>query len=187
MRKILTAVAGAALAGGIAVTGIAQTAQATPAASHGVLASYQGRTIDLSKGWQGAKACAVFAADDVRCYPTAAAADKASGYKVSTDALRRGAKADTTAIPACANGWVCLFKNKNGGGRRLIFNEGHWDNLDNYGFDNATSSWRNNQKKGDLAGLSQFAGGKGKVIHLSAPGYAAGLGSFDNRASAVAG
>ncbi|GAA3165744.1 MULTISPECIES: peptidase inhibitor family I36 protein [Streptomyces] len=187
MRSIRRTVAAAALAGGIALTGLAQTAQAESGSAHGALAAYQGRTIDLAKGWQGAEACAVFAADDIRCYATTAAADKATGYRASTDPLRQNARAGAASIPACANGWVCLYQYSHGGGRRMIFNDDYWDDLDNYGFDNRTSSWRNNQKKGDRAWLAQYRGGKGTQINLSAPGYAATLGSFDNKASSVQG
>lgn len=187
MRKIRTAVAGVTIGAALAfvgLTGTAGTAQAGPTADQGqgqgVRATFEGRSIDLSGGWQGARACAVFTADDVRCYDTTEAADRASGYQRAADPLAARA-------PACANGWVCLYQYANGEGRRLIFSDEYWDNLGNYGFDNKTSSWRNNQNSGDNASLAQNGDGSGTRVTLSAPGYASSLGSFDNRASAVHG
>lgn len=180
MRKIRTAVAGVTIGAALAFGGLAGTAQADPTADRGTRATFDGRGIDLSGGWQGARACAVFAADDVRCYDTTEAADRASGYDRAADPLAARA-------PACASGWVCLYQYENGGGRRLIFNDEYWDNLGNYGFDNKTSSWRNNQSRGDNASLARNANGSGTRVTLSAPGYASSLGAFDNRASAVHG
>lgn len=183
MRKIRTAVAGVTIGAALAfvgVAGTAGTAQAGSTADEGVRATFEGRSIDLPGGWQGAQACAVFAANDVRCYDTTDAADRASGYNRAVDPLAARA-------PACASGWVCLYQYANGEGRRLIFSDEYWDNLGNYGFDNKTSSWRNNQNSGDNASLARNADGSGTRVTLSAPGYASSLGSFDNRASAVHG
>ncbi|AQU66913.1 peptidase inhibitor family I36 protein [Streptomyces niveus] len=188
MRKIRTAVAGLSIGAALAFTGLAGTAQAGPAADQGVRATFDGRGINLADGWQGARACAVFAEDDVRCYDTTEAADRASGYDRATDPLAaRAEERGARAIPACANGWVCLYQYTDGGGRRLIFSDEYWDNLGNYGFDNKTSSWRNNQNRGDSASLAQFNDGGGTRVSLTAPAYASSLGAFDNKASSVHG
>ncbi|WP_405795529.1 peptidase inhibitor family I36 protein [Streptomyces sp. NBC_01506] len=188
MRKIRTAVAGLTIGAALAFTGLAGTAQAGPTADQGVRATFENRSIDLAGGWQGAEACAVFAQDDIRCYGTTEAADRASGYDRAADPL--AARADergARAIPACANGWVCLYEHTNGGGRRLIFNDEYWHNLDNHGFNDQTSSWRNNQSGGDSASLAQHTDASGTRVTLSANSYASSLGSFDNKASAVHG
>lgn len=129
----------------------------------------------------------MFAADDVRCYDTTEAADRATGYNRATDPL--AARADergARALPACANDWVCLYQFTEGGGKRLIFSDEYWHNLDNYGFDNRTSSWRNNQSR-DSASLARYTDGTGTQVSLSGKSYASSLGTFDNKASAVHG
>jgi hypothetical protein len=85
-------------------------AQAAPSAGTGtgIVASYKGKKIDLSKGWQGAQACAEFAIGDVRCYDTTQEADQAitGGFQ-------------TMASGDCPSGWVCLWESGNYAGRRL--------------------------------------------------------------------
>lgn len=185
-RLMTTAIATATL-GVLVSTG---TAQAQPSAGQGVLASYQGKTIDLSKGWQGAHTCAVFTQDDIRCYSSAAAGERASGYNRAADTVALdAAEAGAAAVPACARDWLCLYQYKKGEGKRLIFKDEHWQNLDDYGFDNKTSSWRNRQGDGDTGRLAQHENGStsGWNIKLSAKGYVSDLGSKDNQASSVHG
>ncbi|WEH14137.1 hypothetical protein [Streptomyces sp. VNUA24] len=38
---------------------------------------------------------------------------------------------------------MSLHDTPTGGGRRLIFSDSYWHNLNEYGFDDQTSSWRN--------------------------------------------
>ncbi|WP_128092337.1 peptidase inhibitor family I36 protein [Streptomyces resistomycificus] len=157
--RLMTAAIATATLGVLVSTG---AAQAQPSAGHGLLASYQGKTIDLSKDWQGAHTCAVFTQDDIRCYSSAAAGE---------------------------NDWLCLYQYKKGEGKRLIFKDEHWQNLDDYGFDNKTSSWRNRQGSGDTGKLAQYENGSssGWNIKLSAKGYVSDMGSKDNQASSVHG
>ncbi|NUP20088.1 MAG: peptidase inhibitor family I36 protein [Streptomyces sp.] len=183
----MTAAIATATLGVLVSTG---AAQAQPSAGHGTLAYYQGKTIDLSKGWQGAHTCAVFTADDIRCYSTAAAGEKATGYKRATDTVAlNAAEVGAAAVPACARGWLCLYQFKDGEGKRLIFQDEEWNNLDDYGFDNRTSSWRNNQGSSDSGRLAQYKDGSnsGWNIKLDAKGYVSDLGSKDNKASSVHG
>jgi hypothetical protein len=179
------AIATAAL-GVLVTTG---AAQAQPSSGHGALASYQGKTIDLSEGWQGAHTCAVFTQDDIRCYSTATAGEKASGYQRATDTMALDAEVGAAAVPACARDWLCLYQYKNGEGKRLIFQDEEWQNLDDYGFDNKPSSWRNNQGDTDKGGLARYADGStsGWNIKLDANGYVGDLGTKDNQASSVHG
>ncbi|GAA2406642.1 hypothetical protein GCM10010420_38350 [Streptomyces glaucosporus] len=163
-----------ALAAGL-LTGAPSAAVAEPAAT-GAVALYEGQRINLLKdGWRGAHTCVVTTAQDVDCYGTRGEADAALGHDGS---------AGTKALPDCARGWLCIFEHANGGGRRLIFNDEQWHDLDQYGFANRASSWRNNQSRGDSGGLQM---GNGQQIWLGAPEYSANLGSYNDRARWVHG
>jgi peptidase inhibitor family I36 len=186
--KVSTVAAACALAA--AVTGtltdaaVAQESR-TAGASHGVHATLDGKTIDLSKSWQRAHTCSVYTPTKVRCWDTKSEADRAMGVDSAAD---DGA---TNALkkPACPEDWVCLYEHENGGGRRLQFSDDYWDNLYDYGFSNQTSSWRNNQDGwgNDRAWLADGRGGKGKQIHLDEGGYTSDLGRFNDKASSVYG
>lgn len=181
----MTAAVATATMGVLVTAGIAQ---AEPSGSHGALASYGGKTIDLSKGWQGAHTCAVFSADDVRCYSTAAAGEKAVGYKRATDTVAlNAAEAGIAAVPACASGWLCLYADNSGGGKRLIFQDGSWQDLGDYSFNDRTSSWRNNQYAADDGDLAEDNGGGGWTLELDVKGYASSMGSKNDEASSVRG
>jgi hypothetical protein len=154
----------------------------------GQLASFRGETIDMSRGWKGAQSCIVFTKTRASCYPTHRQANAALGYSPALDLEIQAAKAiGAAAIPDCAYGWVCLYQYKNGGGKRLIFSDGYWHDLYNYGFNDKTSSWRNNKYWGDNAYLSQHTGGGGATRWLDSDSYVSDLGWFDNRVSAVQG
>lgn len=184
-RTAMVLAASAALVGAWVTPGIASV---DPQVEQGAVAAFEGRTIDMSEGWQGAHTCAVFAAEDVRCYSSAEAADKATGYDRAADPLMAQATAsELAAIPRCASGWLCLYEDKNGGGRRLIFQDATWQNLDDYGFNNKTSSWRNNQGSSDKGYLAGGSNGAGWNLTLSANAYASQMGSKDNDATSVQG
>lgn len=181
----MTAAMATATLGILVTTG---TAQAQPSAGHGALAYYQGKTIDLSKDWQGAHTCAVFTQDDIRCYSTSAAADRATGYKRATDTLAlKASEVGAAATPSCARGWVCLYEDSNGGGDRLIFQDGGWQDLDDYGFNDKTSSWRNNQYSFDDGDLAEHDDGRGWNVHLDVGAYASSMGTKNDEASSVRG
>jgi hypothetical protein len=139
-----------------AVVGSSTAAQAASLSTpvNGAYARFDGKTINLKTGWDGAQTCVVHSRTLVQCYATADAADKALGYSRATDPLVRQTAAEGLAaasIPDCASGWVCLWAAINGGGRRLIFRDDYWQDLDTYGFANVLSSWRNNQTFSDWA------------------------------------
>ncbi|WP_340559096.1 peptidase inhibitor family I36 protein [Streptomyces sp. GSL17-111] len=160
----------------------APSATAAPAPAPGATADYAGQSIDLARdGWLDAHTCVVHTPENVRCYGEAAEADGALGYERSADpAARRNA-----AVPACANGWLCLYEHANGGGRRLIFNDEYWHNLYDYGFENRTSSWRNNQSSGDFGTLRMSD--DQRQLWIEAPAYTAYLGIYNDRAYMVHG
>ncbi|BBH64059.1 hypothetical protein ACTI_07440 [Actinoplanes sp. OR16] len=179
----LIAPANAALAGVPAPSAppAAVTATAGKASSGKGLATFKGATIDLAKGWGGARSCTVKGPGDVECFATIAEADAKSGYKRETDALVVRAKARglaTAALPTCADRYLCLYEHINGGGRRLQFANEYWQNLDDYGFANTMSSWRNNSYADD-PGSVRDKGGKGQ-LDISPRTYSSNIGTFWN-------
>jgi hypothetical protein len=108
---------------------------ATAAPAHdfgnGIIATYKGKSIDLSQGWQGAQACAQFAIDDVRCYDTAAEANLAT---------QPTGKMSTLGRPDCPSTWVCIWEHADFAGRRLQWSEPGAKKLANWNFENQTSS-----------------------------------------------
>ncbi|GAA2424657.1 peptidase inhibitor family I36 protein [Streptomyces macrosporus] len=164
----------AAVAAGL-LTAVPSTAAADATAT-GAVARYEGRNIDLLRdGWQGAHTCVATTPEDVDCYDTGSEADAALGYDRTADAK---------GLPACARGWLCIYEHANGGGRRLIFNDEYWHDLNEYGFANQASSWRNRQSRGDSGGLKM---GNGQQIWLGAPEYSSNLGGYNDRARWVHG
>lgn len=167
-------VGAAAMAAGL-LAAVPSNATAEPAAA-GAEADYEGQRINLRKeGWRGAHTCVVTTPQDIDCYGKGSEADAALGYDRS---------ADTKALPACARGWLCLYEHVNGGGRRLIFNDEYWHDLNEYGFANKASSWRNRQSRGDTGGLKM---GNGQQIWIGAPEYSSNLGGYNDRARWVHG
>jgi peptidase inhibitor family I36 len=172
-----------------ALAGVLLTTAAPAAAAPGpggtpVRASYRGSQIDLGSGWHGAQSCVVFSRADVRCYASTAEADKLLGYSRATDPLVASA-AVPAAVPACASGWLCLYADVGGQGRRLQFHDEYWNYLSNYSFDRSVSSWRNNQGSTDLGQLWLY--NSSTDYTCAANYYVAAMGGFDNQAYAVHG
>jgi hypothetical protein len=113
------------------------------ASAAGQIASFKGERINLSTGWGKAKSCVEYLRGQATCYATHREADAVLGYSPANDP-----EAAAAALPACANGWLCLYEHIDGGGRRLIFNSEYWHNLVEWGFQCQTSSWRNRQSSG---------------------------------------
>ena len=98
------------------------------AAPAGVLASYEGRMIDLSHSWEGAQVCTEFAIGDVRCFSNEQAASAAMGdFGVS-------------AAEDCKNTWVCLWADADHKGRKLQWNAAGSKKLADWGFRDQASS-----------------------------------------------
>jgi hypothetical protein len=172
------------------IAGLLVAIPAAPAvAADGVgAATLDGRALHLSQGWGNARSCVVFSAADTRCFASNEEADAAVGYTRERDPLvakmaaTDGAVA-AAAIPACASGWLCLYEHINGGGRRLIFQSGYWQNLAKWGFEYQTSSWRNNQYWGDWGYLRTSRG----TLKLSPGTYASQMGWYNDTATMVQG
>jgi len=171
----------------VVLTGVPALA-AEPSAGAPGSAKFEGRVIDLGTGWQGAQSCLVFAAADTRCFASHAEADKMLGYRRDADPLvanttrAQGALA-AAAVPSCSSGWLCLYENVNGGGRRLQFSDEYWHYLADWGFNRSTSSWRNNQGASDGGHLSLY--NLTSVYNCGARTYALSMGSYNDQAYAV--
>jgi len=181
VREALTA-----LAGILAIPVVAAPA-AGAATNPGVRATYNGRTINLADGWQGAHACGVFGPDNVRCFDT-----REQLHDVVAIAARAGtaaeAKSALSAVPASSCGGssteVQLFSGTNWSGDQLIFvsTSGFFD-LADYGFDNDMESWASSKTCNSF--VADGTGGGGAVLTLGAQSYSLNAGSWKNRASSI--
>jgi hypothetical protein len=130
---------------------------------HGVIATYHGQAIDLSKGWSGARICEVWTKADVRCYASQAEM-RAAHAKILAASGWKGPY-QPRDLKGCPGGitkfeWVCLYEFRNFGGRRLQFKDpGYWQDLNTWGFRDKTSSWAKTRnpgfKIGDFTGVGE--------------------------------
>ncbi|MFE3129595.1 peptidase inhibitor family I36 protein [Streptomyces hydrogenans] len=126
------------------------------AKSKPVIATYKGKKIDLSKGWQGAQACSEIPSGEVYCYDTPEQADRALAAMLpaATDARSGDTSAkitgelSPTAISDCAYGWVCLWEHSNYTGRRLQWSAGGTKQLSDWDFRDQASSGCVNRNMG---------------------------------------
>lgn len=102
------------------------------------LALFEGKQIDLSKGWGDARACLVaYAAGVVECFRDQAGL---SARESQLDA--QIAASPDIAATSCSSP-LRLYADASYGGRELDFyDRGYWQNLSNWSFDNQTSSYR---------------------------------------------
>ena len=184
MRKISSA----ALAGALIVPATGSAVGAAPAdsvPSDGVIATYNGRQINLEDGWQGAQACLAFTLTDLRCYDS-----RSDIPDALVAAARRPAAAAPVAAPlaSCSSAGqsVTLYSDINMGGQSLSFQttSGAWTNLAPYGFDNTMESWTNTT--GCTARVADGNGGSGDQLTLAARSSSSNVGStWKNRASSI--
>ena len=176
-RSMLTLVAVAALA--LAPVGADGGSNGPPAHAPG-LATYHGRVIDMSDGWNGATACAVFSPLHAECFDSfdemeAATNDGAAGPTV----LAWDGTAIEQLAADCAGDnsrWLYLYEHTNFGGRILKFNDtGYWQNLTNYDFNDQLSSWWNNTLCN--AYVAQNTNGGGSLLLLMAQLSSSGMPS----------
>ncbi|MDX2531427.1 peptidase inhibitor family I36 protein [Streptomyces europaeiscabiei] len=187
MKKISSVlIAVACAATGVLAAGPASAAEAKAGSvTGGAVATLGQKKINLKRdGWGAAQSCVVYSKTSVRCFKTHAEADKALGYNRAADPLLRSAGVNARALPACADNWTCLYEHINGGGRRLIFSDYYWHNLNEYDFSDKTSSWRNRQSD-SWAWLARDEGGRGGQISISTDAYSSNLGAYNDWASSV--
>ncbi|MEV5981366.1 peptidase inhibitor family I36 protein [Streptomyces sp. NPDC052114] len=170
--KIATSTAAVAMmAGTFAGVSSAQESPST-GAPRGARATLGSDSIDLGTSWRGADVCEVGTSGKVRCWD--------------------GDTADTPAEKAafakrykCEKGWVCLYDKANLKGRMLRFNDGGWNNLGPYGFNNKTSSvWNRQSGIASRAWFSTKSSGKGKQWYYD-PGKVKKMGKYSNKANSV--
>lgn len=133
-----------------------QLAEALP-----VIATYNGKKIDLADGWQGAQACSEVATGEVYCYDSAEEADQvlasiapAAGGTPEGGAASAKGSGDfgPTAIGDCLYRWVCLWEHSNFTGRRLQWQAGGTKQLSTWDFrDKASAACVNRDQGGLLA------------------------------------
>ena len=177
MHKITTA----AVAGVLLVP--ASSAALGAAASGGAVATYDGKTIDLSEGWQGAHACLVVSTAEVRCYDT-----EREMRDSLVAAARRAVPTDQVAPSiACSGGGnlVTLYADVSMGGNSLSFvSTSGWVNLAPFGFDNDMESWVNQTPC--AAVVADGTGGSSAQLTLAAHSSSSSVGStWKNRASSI--
>ncbi|MER7048126.1 peptidase inhibitor family I36 protein [Streptomyces jumonjinensis] len=111
-----------------------------------VIASYQGRDINLADGWQGAQACTEVPDGKVYCYATVEEANRQlAKIAPAAAAADRAAKSaqkgiGPTASSDCVYGWVCLWEHSNYTGRRLQWSAAGTKKLGDWDFRDKASS-----------------------------------------------
>jgi hypothetical protein len=147
--------------------GAAPGGPTTPPERRPAIAAFEGRTIDLSKDWEDARACLVWRQGGVlECFrnPQAMEARVAQVSPGSAGRPNSAGSPDSGETMAYASSWSCssslrLFDYTSYGGRQLWFwDRGYWQNLWDYGFEDRTSSYA---VGGCYAHLAEHAWGGG--------------------------
>jgi hypothetical protein len=150
------------------------TPQVSAAESGGIVATFEGTTIDLLEGWGDARAC-TSDGTSTRCYRSEAAMDRAAA-RLSVD---------ITPFAACSTS-LRLYRSTSYGGSVLqLTTRGTVINLSGYGFDNDTSSYKVGACSagfydGSGGGAPTYPGSTG--ANASATSMVSG---WDNRVSSV--
>lgn len=163
----------AALAVALTV-GLAATAGAEAGEPDVALAWYDGKTIDISDGFDGA--CAVHDHETVHCFDTVGELER----HISDDS------ADTLDVgtqSACSD-WLVLYSGTSFTGDAIAFSSSDtWFDLRDYGFDQRTSSLDNRSSCYGVLNDTPWGSGNSRW-HLPETGYST-LGSWDNKARSV--
>lgn len=122
----------------VATSILPPSSQALAQASTPKSATFDGRLIDLSKGWGEAAACNTDGRS-TRCFRTEAEMDQSLAEEHSKTSP---SPADSTLLAACSTG-LRLYDGSSFTGTVLtVSTSGVWVNLSTYGFDNRTTSYR---------------------------------------------
>ncbi|MEU5977898.1 peptidase inhibitor family I36 protein [Streptomyces sp. NPDC047315] len=117
--------------------------------SQPVVATYEGRQINLAEGWQGAQACTEVPSGKVYCFDTAEEADRALAVvapAAAAEAKRNAAPAGargalgTMAPSDCAYGYLCLWEHSDYTGRRLQWSASGTKQLSDWDFRDKASA-----------------------------------------------
>ena len=126
----------------------ARGAPPTPPERRPAIATFEGRSIDLSKDWEEARACLVWRQGGVlECFRTPQSLDARIAQLSPERAGRPESQDSGDTMSAYASSYSCssslrLFDYTYYGGRQLSFwDRGYWQNLWDYGFNDRTSSY----------------------------------------------
>ncbi|WP_282697740.1 peptidase inhibitor family I36 protein [Streptomyces sp. CC208A] len=87
----------------------------------------------------------------------------------------------TLGTPNCSYLWTCLYEHSNYDGRRLTWSDCNFENLANWGFNDKTSSWHNNQSRGTKSYVYNWTGSSWALLWSStAPSASSYVGSANN-------
>ncbi len=152
------------------------TPSVSAADSGGVLATFEGTTINLHDGWGVAQAC-TSDGNVTTCYRSEAAMDRATSVAARSISI--------TPLASCASS-LRLYRSTSYGGAVLqLTTRGSHINLSGYGFDNDTSSYKIGACSagfydGSSGGAPTYPGSTG--ANASATSMVSG---WDNRVSSV--
>ncbi|MFD4636164.1 peptidase inhibitor family I36 protein [Lentzea sp. NPDC058436] len=159
-------------AAGLAALGLMAVVPSTAGAvESGVLATYNGNTIDLAQGWEGATVCAQ-TDGGVHCYDDDAAYRTATNLPASQDG-----GLGTASVDDCPPLWKCLWDNRNYSGRRLQWRDPGDFGLAQYGFRNRANSAANRKVQGGFH-LWDVDPVWDKVIHVPGSSGIPDLGAY---------
>jgi hypothetical protein len=192
VRRTLSAfVVIAAVVGGGLQPGPAEAAAPTHSAS------YKGRTIDLGRDWEDAKACAVLSATEIQCFDSFGELTAKLGGGPQDDhptshgqsiVNGQGKPAPATIDSYCLNLgtlWLTLYEDASFGGRSLSFRDtGIWQNLSTWTFDNMMTSWKNDTYCDAIAAWD--ASGGGSWLTMGSRSSSTNVGAtWTNQASSI--
>lgn len=131
-----------------AQAGAAQDAGASRVERRPAIATFEGKKIDLAGDWGEARACLVWRQGGVmECFRSEAALDARENQLRSRRPAPEQEAEVTASYSSYSYSYYCssslrLYEHNWYSGRRLSFwDRGYWQNLGDYGFDNATSSY----------------------------------------------
>ncbi|MFW6725293.1 peptidase inhibitor family I36 protein [Streptomyces sp. MAR4 CNY-716] len=167
----------------VAATGTAEASAETNAAG-GVLAEYDGRTIDLSQDWEGATSCVEQPNGSFRCY------DDDADYLAEQGLDSPGTRAGAIAADGCETRYLCLWDNRYYAGKKVRFVKAGRHDLNSVGFRNRANSFYNNRalpsELYDIGcGCTLHAAGRQPRSELSRIPQPVGTGSWNNKIDAV--
>ena len=178
-RRLVTAAVAALLLASLLAVGVA--AATHPPTGLPSVALFEGKQIDLSKGWGDARACLVArTANVVECFRDQA------GLLARESALQAQIAASPEIAASSCSSPLRLYADSSYGGRELDFyDRGYWQNLSTWSFDNQTSSY----KVGSCGVyLADYANGGGSWYpENTSPGHdePAMASGWDNRISSI--
>jgi hypothetical protein len=159
----------------IPATSVLATTSSTSATG---TATYNGQVIDLSKGWQGAKACLIWQSHHIaECFST-------EKELQAREATLRPATATLAATSTCSSSLDLYSGSKYTGSHISFWDEGYWQELSDYGFSDVTRSFIGGACGFHLAN-GNWGQGNWYPGYTGPWGYASDMGSWDNTVKSI--